>query len=148
MISPAPLTGPSSVTGPAPPAAPARLPARTLWALRVTATAHLVTVLGQAVIGGLFVTGEVDLLTQHNINATAGTVLAGLQLVAAIVLWRPGRGPAWPLWVSAAQVALMNGQILLGMERAVALHIPLAMVIFGVAVWMTAWTWRAGRERS
>ncbi|MGC5014454.1 hypothetical protein ACLQ2R_27130 [Streptosporangium sp. DT93] len=151
MISPAPLTGPPPAAGPAPPASQAprsRVPAWIVWSLRVTATLHLAGVLGQAVIGGLFVTGEVDLLTWHNVNAGASTALVGLQLAAAVALWRPARGPAWPLWVSAVQLVLMNAQVLLGMQRMLAPHVPLAMVIFGVAVSMTAWTWRTGRGRS
>jgi len=122
------------------------VPAWIVWSLRVTATLHLVTVLGQAVIAGMFVTGRVDMLAHHNLGAMITTALVGLQLIAAIALWRPVRGPLWPLGVSALQVTLVNAQIVLGQERAVAAHIPLAMVIFGMAVSMTAWTWRGQRR--
>lgn len=124
----------------------ARVPAWIVWSLRATATLHLATVLGQAIIAGMFVTGQVDLLAHHSLNATVTTVLVGLQLVAAIALWRPARGPVWPLWVSVLQAVLLNVQVLLGMERLVAPHIPLAMVIFGLAALMTAWTWRGQRR--
>ncbi|WP_329082000.1 hypothetical protein [Streptosporangium sp. NBC_01469] len=134
------------MSSPPAPTGRARVPAWIVWSLRVTATLHLVTVLGQAVIGGMFVTGKVDLLAHHNLNATVTTVLVGLQLIAAITLWRPGRGPLWPLWVSALQVVLVNAQVALGLERLVAMHIPLAMVIFGMAVSMTTWTWRGQRR--
>ncbi|MER5650482.1 hypothetical protein [Streptosporangium sp. NPDC002524] len=125
---------------------PARVPAWIVWSLRVTATLHLVTVLGQAVIAGMFVTGQVDLLAHHNLGAMITTALVGLQLIAAITLWRPGRGPLWPLGVSLLQLVLVNAQIVLGQERQVAMHIPLAMVVFGMAVSMTAWTWRGQRR--
>jgi heme A synthase len=134
------------MSSPPAPARRARVPAWVVWSLRVTATLHLVTVLGQAVIAGMFVTGKVDLLAHHNLNAFVTTALVGLQLIAAITLWRPGRGPLWPLWVSVLQVALVNAQIVLGQERLVAPHFPLAMVIFGLAVSMTAWTWRGQRR--
>ncbi|WP_440066570.1 hypothetical protein [Streptosporangium sp. OZ121] len=149
MSSPPAPTGRAPVPAPADPARvpartdPARVPAWIVWSLRVTATLHLVTVLGQAVIAGMFVTGKVDLLAHHNLGAMVTTALVGLQLIAAITLWRPGRGPLWPLGVSVLQLVLVNAQIVLGQERMVAAHIPLAMVVFGLAVWMTAWTWRA-----
>ncbi|MFF3438617.1 hypothetical protein [Streptosporangium sp. NPDC002721] len=151
MSSPPAPAGRARVPAPANPAdvpartGPARVPAWIVWSLRATATLHLVTVLGQAVIAGMFVTGEVDLLAHHNLGATVTAVLVGLQLIAAITLWRPGRGPLWPLGVSLLQAALVNAQIVLGQERLVAPHIPLAMVIFGLAVSMTAWTWRGPR---
>lgn len=128
-----------------PPAALAgrtRVPTWIIWSLRVTATLHLITVLGQAIIAGRFVTGEVDLLSLHNLNASLVAGLVFFQLVAAILLWRPGRGAAWPLWVSALQLVLVGAQMALGELRLVALHIPLAMVILAMAATMTAWTWR------
>lgn len=152
MSSPPAPTDRARVPGSADPADvpartdPARVPAWIVWSLRVTATLHLVTVLGQAVIAGMFVTGEVDMLAHHNLGATITTVLVGLQLIAAITLWRPGRGPLWPLGASALQLTLVNIQFVLGQERQIAMHIPLAMVIFGLAVSMTAWTWRGPRR--
>ncbi|MEU4411038.1 hypothetical protein AB0F88_41585 [Streptosporangium sp. NPDC023963] len=152
MSSPPAPTGRARVPVPANPGRvpartdPARVPAWIVWSLRVTATLHLVTVLGQAVIAGMFVTGEVDLLAHHSLGATVTSVLLGLQLIAAITLWRPGRGPLWPLGVSVLQATLVNAQIVLGQERQLAMHIPLAMVIFGLAVSMTAWTWRGQRR--
>lgn len=144
-VVPAPAE-PAEPAGVPAPTGPARVPAWIVWSLRVTATLHLVTVLGQAVIAGMFVTGQVDLLAHHNLGAMITTALVGLQLIAAIALWRPGRGPLWPLGVSVLQVALVNVQIVLGQERMVAMHIPLAMVVFGMAVSMTAWTWRGQRR--
>jgi hypothetical protein len=118
------------------------MPAWIVWSLRGTATLHLITVLGQAIIAGRFVTGEVDLLALHSLNALVVAALVFFQLVAAILLWRPGGGATWPLWVSALQLVLVVVQISLGTLRLVAPHIPLAMVILGLAATMTVWTWR------
>lgn len=116
-----------------------------VWSLRVLATAHLAGVLGQAALAGLFVTGDVDLLTWHRNNGGFTHSLLYLQLVAAVLLWRPGRGPLWPALASAGIVAAETVQVVLGQSRVIALHFPLGMAIFGMSAVFTAWTWRAGR---
>lgn len=116
------------------------------WSLRLTATAHLAGVLGQAALAGLFVTGDVDMLAWHRNNAGATHVLLYAQLVAAVLLWRPGRGPAWPAGTSAALVAVETVQVALGQDRELSLHLPLGMAIFGASALFTVWTWRAPRK--
>lgn len=112
-----------------------------VWSLRLTVTAHLVSVLAQAVLAGLFVTGDVDLLRMHNINGAVASTLATLQFVAAILLWRPGRGPAWPVWPSLLLTLLEGVQHTTGYSRSLDLHIPLGMLIFGIASVLTVWAW-------
>ena len=116
-----------------------------VWSLRVLATAHLTGVLAQAVLAGLFVTGDVDLLTWHRDNAGVTHSLLYLQLVAAVLLWRPGRGPLWPALASLGIVAAETVQVVLGQSRLVAPHFPLGMAVFGLSAAFTAWTWRAFR---
>ncbi|WP_241563852.1 hypothetical protein [Nonomuraea polychroma] len=119
-----------------------------VWSLRVTATVHLAGVLAQAELAGLFVTGDVDLLTWHRNNAGFTHSALYLQLVAAILLWRPGRGPLWPALVSLGLVAAETVQVAAGQDRVLALHFPLGMAIFGLSAVFTVWTWRAGRRVS
>ncbi|WP_235029879.1 hypothetical protein [Nonomuraea solani] len=116
-----------------------------VWSLRVTATAHLAGVLGQAALAGLFVTGDVDLLAWHRDNAGVTHSMLYLQLVAAILLWRPGRGPLWPALVSLGLVVVETVQVALGQWRVIELHFPLGMTIFGLSAVFTVWTWRALR---
>jgi hypothetical protein len=68
-----------------------RGPRLSLWALRVTATVHLVMVLAQPVLAGLFLTGNVDAITVHG---TLGSVLAAVSLVliAATLVYVLRRG--------------------------------------------------------
>ncbi|WP_285704927.1 hypothetical protein [Microtetraspora sp. NBRC 16547] len=124
-----------------------RPPGWIVWWLRIATTAHLAGVLGQAVLAGLFVTGNVDMLVQHRDNAGLTHTMLYLQLVAAILLWRPGRGPSWPAWASAALVALETVQVMLGLNRVLAGHFPLGVTIFGVSAVMAAWTWWGLRAR-
>ncbi|MEU6999733.1 hypothetical protein [Nonomuraea sp. NPDC046570] len=116
-----------------------------VWSLRGTATLHLAGVLGQAVLAGLFVTGDVDMLAWHRNNGGFTHVMLYLQLVAAILLWRPGRGPLWPAVASAALVVAETVQIVLGQERVIALHFPLGMAVFGCSAVLTGWFWGGRR---
>ncbi|SDQ66111.1 hypothetical protein [Thermostaphylospora chromogena] len=112
-----------------------------VWSVRGTVTAHLVSVLAQAVLAGLFVTGDVDLLRMHSMNAGVASTLVTLQFVAAILLWRPGRGAVWPLWASLVLVMLEGIQHTTGFSRDLGLHFPLGMLIFGFSSAMAVWAW-------
>ncbi|MFI0352664.1 hypothetical protein [Actinomadura sp. 9N407] len=126
-----------------------------IWTLRLSATGHLAGVLLQAALAGMFVTGDVGMLAWHRNNAGVTHALLYVQSVAAVLLWRPGRGPSWPAWASGALVAAETAQVALGQSRVIAAHIPLGMAIFGVSALLTVWTWRtpsqaarAGRAES
>ncbi|MFI0424735.1 hypothetical protein [Spongiactinospora sp. 9N601] len=113
-----------------------------IWSLRVLTTVHLLGVLGQAVLAGMFVTGDVDMLALHSDNALYTHVVSILLTVAAVLVWRPGRGPSWPAWAGGALVVVETVQIVLGQDRRLALHMPLGMLIFGVSLMVTLWSWR------
>ncbi len=112
-----------------------------VWSIRVTVTAHLVSVLAQGVTAGMFITGDVDLLRLHSINGEVASGLATLQFVAAILLWRPGRGAAWPIWPSLLLTLLEGIQHTTGLRRVLDLHVPLAMLIVGISAVMAVWAW-------
>ncbi len=122
-----------------------RAPAWIVWSLRSTAVLHLLGVLGQAILAGLFVTGDVDMLGWHRDNAGFTHVVLYLQLVASILLWRPGRGPAWPSWAAAALVAAETIQVAMGQDRVLAVHFPLGMAVFGATSLLTVLVWRVTR---
>ncbi|MGR6922219.1 hypothetical protein ACU635_48895 [[Actinomadura] parvosata] len=117
-----------------------------VWSLRVTATAHLAGVLAQAVLAGLFVTGDVDLLAWHRDNGGFTHALLYLQLLAAVLLWRPGRGAGWPALASVGLVVVETVQVALGQWRVLGGHFPLGMAIFGLSAVFTTWTWLAFRR--
>lgn len=109
------------------------VPGWVVWLLRLTVLLFAGLVLLQAVLAALFVTGDVGLLEAHGINAGFVTTVAFLQLVAAILVWRPGRGAAWPIWASVATFLLVEAQLAAGYARVIALHIPMGVTLFGVA---------------
>ncbi|MEU8547257.1 hypothetical protein AB0C81_09705 [Streptomyces roseoverticillatus] len=113
-------------------------------ALRVVAVLVLLDTLAQAALAGLFVTGDLDLLTWHAANAGVLSALTIVQTAAALAVRRAARGPLWPVVASAMLVMLVSAQQGLGEARVLAGHIPLGMAIFGCA---TALTYRAFAQR-
>ncbi|WP_283135099.1 hypothetical protein [Rhizohabitans arisaemae] len=119
------------------------------WSLRVLAMAVTLLALVQPVLAGLFVTGDVGMLDLHGMIASFLVVLAFLQIIASILAWRPGRGPAWPVSVSIGIFVVIELQAALGYARAIALHIPVGVLLFGllVALLIAVWSPRSDRRR-
>ncbi|MER7466776.1 hypothetical protein [Streptomyces sp. NPDC097981] len=114
------------------------------WPLRLMRTATtlvLLDTLAQAALAGLFVTGDLDLLTWHSANADVLTALTLLLTAAAVLVWRRPGGPAWPAAASAALAVLVGAQQGLGEARVLAAHMPLGMAIFGLATALMCWSW-------
>lgn len=120
-----------------------------LRVLRVVAVLVLLDTLAQAALAGLFVTGDLDLLTWHAANAGVLSALTVVQTVAALVVWRAARGPLWPAVASAVLVVLVSVQRGLGEARILAGHMPLGMAVFGCAAALTCWAFahRTGTVR-
>lgn len=110
----------------------------------MTSVLHLAGVLAQALLAGLFVTGDVDLLSWHVSNAGISYSLLLVQLAVSFLFWRR-RGVVWPLWATGALTLAESGQIWVGMSRALAVHFPLGMAIFGASAVMTLLLWRVTR---
>ncbi|WP_020576949.1 hypothetical protein [Actinopolymorpha alba] len=127
----------------------ALVPRWAVWSLRGPALLVTLLILAQPVFAGLFVTGDVGMLDLHSATASFLVALLFFQVVAAILVWRPGRGPAWPIAASAAAFVLAELQAGLGYARVVALHIPLGVLLFGlsVAFLITLWSPRLRHRR-
>ncbi|MDR3083433.1 MAG: hypothetical protein LBV60_21365 [Streptomyces sp.] len=113
------------------------------WVLfRIMVTCEAALALGQAVLAGSFLSGHYKALSLHELNAgfTGGIVL--LQVVAAVLLWRPGRGPGWPALVSTALLIVEGVQMEFGYSRTLAVHVPLGVLIVAATLLMLVWAWR------
>ena len=127
---------------------PARsVPGWAVWVLRLTVLLFAVLVLLQAVLAALFVTGDVGMLEAHGINAGAVGTVALLQTVAAILVWRPGRGVVWPIWASTASFLLVEAQLGFGYARLLMLHIPMGVALFGLAAGLLVGVFSPGIRR-
>lgn len=112
-----------------------------VWPLRIVATLHVLSLLAQGVLAGLFVTGDVGMLELHEVNGHLASAWLFLQLVYVVLLWRPGRGPSWPIWATVMLTGIEQGQIGLGYAGDIGYHIPVAMLLIALSAMMAAWTW-------
>lgn len=108
--------------------------------LRATLCLLALDVLAQAVLAGRFLSGDFASLTAHELNGAkiAGSVSFAV-VVAAILAWRAGPGPFWPVPVVAAVVLAVVGQIVLGFAHVLGVHVPLGVTIIGVTGWLAVW---------
>ncbi|MEU6781613.1 hypothetical protein ABZ912_20610 [Nonomuraea angiospora] len=109
-------------------------------AFKAVVVLNTLSVLAQAVTAGQLMSGGGA--GAHGMGAFAVHVLGLLQLVAAVLLWRPGRGPGWPALVGLAVLLLGFAQSALGGSGVLAVHVPLGMTLFGLSVWLLVWAWR------
>lgn len=111
-----------------------------LTAFKVIAALNTLSVLFQAVTAGQLLSG--GSAGSHGMGALAVHVLELAQLVAAVLVWRPGRGAGWPALVGLAILLLGFVQSAMGGSGVLAVHVPLGMVVFGLSVWLLVWAWR------
>ncbi|MEU7058280.1 hypothetical protein [Streptomyces sp. NPDC046197] len=121
----------------------------TLVLFRAVVTCEAALALGQAVLAGSFLSGHYQALDLHALNATATGLTAVAQIVAALLLWRPGGGPGWPVLAGIALFGAEAGQIAMGYARVLAVHVPLGVAIIVCTLLMFGWAWRpaAGSSR-
>ena len=115
------------------------------WVFRTTVTIEALLAFAQPVLIGGFLQGRYASLELHKENATFTGVTAMVMLLAAVVQWRPGRGPAWPVIASLAIVAAIVVQIIVGYARTLAVHVPLGVLIVAGDVLLLVWAWKPVR---
>ncbi len=96
----------------------------------------------QAVLAGGVVAGRIEMLPLHSNNGlllTAGTLAL---LVALVLAWRPGGGPAWVLLVGLAMTSATVVQLGLGFSRSLAVHVPLGTTVIIAQVMLLVWVWQ------
>ncbi|HEU4540750.1 MAG TPA: hypothetical protein VFR23_06445 [Jiangellaceae bacterium] len=126
------------------------VPGWAVWLLRVLVLLTAVLVFLQPVWAGLFVTGNVGMLGLHSAGHIFISLMLLLQIVAAVLVWRPGGGPSWPVWTSIGLFLLVGVQAGFGFARVLAVHIPVGVLTFGltVAMLIAAWSPRLRVRRS
>ena len=112
-----------------------------MLALRLIVTVHCGLILLQAVLAGQYLSGGFDAIAVHRANAGFVLLVGWAQAVAALLLWRPGRGPAWPLGASALVCVAELMQMAAGTSRELGLHVPLGVTLFGAMAALTGWAW-------
>jgi hypothetical protein len=136
----------------APPGTRPPLRTRVTWTLLfVVFTLHTALVIAQPLLAGAFLNGDLEAMKVHGPNGDAIAFTALLLVVpAAVLFWRPGRGPAWPAICAPVLFLAEGAQMSLGWAHQLGLHIPLGVAIVGLVVatevWLIRWRVRLGRK--
>jgi hypothetical protein len=117
-------------------------PAWPVWLFRAGVTAEAVFALAQALLAGGFLGGHYDLLAAHAENATNTGITAIVLVACAVLRWKPGGGPAWPIFAGTGLFLAEAGQIVLGYARVLAVHIPLGVGIIVAIALLLVSAWR------
>ncbi|MET8338577.1 hypothetical protein ABZV14_35680 [Streptosporangium canum] len=110
-----------------------------LYGLRILVTAQAVALVVAASFAGQAVQGGEDLAETHVMVGMVVHLIALLQIVAAVLVWRPGRGAGWPALASL-------GLLLIGMGQhfsweMLGTHVPSGLALFGLTVAVLIWAW-------
>ncbi|MHC1557602.1 hypothetical protein ACR9E3_01515 [Actinomycetospora sp. C-140] len=111
--------------------------------LRGVAVLHAAMALVQPVAAGALLQASTVGLTVHQAVGGSLLLVTLVQVVAAVLAWRPGHLPAWPIAVAAGLVVAETAQVALGATGVLAVHVPLGVAIVGTAVWFAWWAVRA-----
>ncbi|MFB6893369.1 hypothetical protein ACFCX4_29090 [Kitasatospora sp. NPDC056327] len=101
--------------------------------LRAAVALQTLAVLFQAVTAGLLLStsyGE----TLHGVGARVMYGASMLYLLAAVLAWRPGGGPARPVLHATGFLLLASVQVVLGIAHQPGAHVPLGVLMFGLSL--------------
>ncbi|WP_433497833.1 hypothetical protein ACQP1K_23360 [Sphaerimonospora sp. CA-214678] len=119
-----------------------------LHGLRILVVAQALGLVVAASYAGQAVNGGEDLAETHVMVGMVVHLIALLQIVAAVLVWRPGRGAGWPALASLVLFLVGIGQHF--SWEMLGTHVPSGLVLFGLTVAVLVWTWspRAAVRRS
>ena len=140
------LTPPSPATGVAPPATPVKVTTALVWL--TTAAIFL-----QAIIAGQFVSqdGKDGWITVHGVVADASWVLSLITAAYALATLRHHfpvlvRLAAALFAVTLLQTGIGHLTTEVGVDWLIAVHVPLAFVVFAVAGYLSVWAVRVRHQ--
>jgi hypothetical protein len=112
--------------------------------LRAGAGVSAVLACLQPVLAGAFLQGHYSMLAAHRMAGMFFALALVPTLLAALVVWRGGRGPGRPALFAALALVLCAAQIVLGFTRDLLVHVPLgaALLYLVVRILMLSWAKR------
>jgi hypothetical protein len=123
-------------------------PRATLWTLRGVTAVHTAIVIGQPVLAGLYLSGDVDALSIHASDGDLLLLVSFVQVVVALTYFLAGRGRSWPASSSVALFLAEGLQIGMGYSRQLAIHIPLGVGIVVAQMLFTVWVFGRSARRA
>lgn len=127
--------------------APARkAPPGLLYGLRVVVVAHAAALVVAASLAGQAVqAGGGAMAESHVMAGMLSHLVAIVQVVIALLVWRPGRGAGWPALASVVLLAAEMAQHLTW--ESLGAHLPNGVVMFGLTTAVLVWAWSPGSAR-
>jgi len=101
--------------------------------LRATVALQTLAVFLAPVTAGLLLTtpnGHV----LHSASAYTVWSVAVVQVVAAVLAWRPGGGSPRTILYAGVFLGLVTAQVFLGIAHVTTLHVPLGVLLFGLSL--------------
>jgi hypothetical protein len=114
-----------------------------LWTYRIVATVAAVLLFIQSILAGQFIADKHDKLAfmLHRENAIIASVVVLILVVAAILSVKPGGGSRLVLPRAIGLLVVTAGEAAAGFAKLTALHIPLGVLLIGIAAWMAISSW-------
>ncbi|MEQ4722651.1 hypothetical protein [Nonomuraea sp. B19D2] len=122
----------------------ARLSPGLLHSLRIVVTAQAAALLVAASFAGQ----AVESAAMAETHVMAGMVVhlvALVQIVLAVLVWRPGRGAGWPALASVALFVVGLAQHFTWLWLGA--HLPNGVLLFGLIVAVLSWAWSPAAAR-
>ncbi|MEU9952710.1 hypothetical protein [Streptomyces sp. NPDC047939] len=101
--------------------------------LQIAIALQTLTIFLQAISAGLLLTSSYG-ETLHSVGARVMYAASMLYVLAAILAWKPGGGPARPIWYASGFLVLASVQVVLGIAHVPSVHLPLGVLMFGLSL--------------
>ncbi|WP_328895561.1 hypothetical protein [Streptomyces sp. NBC_00236] len=101
--------------------------------LQIAIALQALTIFLQAISAGLLLTSSYG-ETLHSAGARVMYGAAMLYVIAAVLAWKPGGGPARPIWYASGFLVLASVQVVLGIAHVPSVHLPLGVLMFGLSL--------------
>jgi hypothetical protein len=119
-----------------------------LPALRVAAVVNTLALIVQAVLAGMFLSGQDSAIDLHATTATAVVALGLVLTILGFLAWRRRLVERSAFTVSTALLVTEVAQTAIGYAHLMWLHVPLGVVLFGGVVQLAPRITRAGHKPS
>ncbi|WP_112242813.1 hypothetical protein [Kribbella monticola] len=126
---------------------PVRRPRVSLWALRLVLLLHTALVVAQPILAGYYLSGDSDAMDMHSPIGSTLWMISMIQLVPALLYWRPGGGRLWPAGLTLLLFVAEFLQMIFGHSQNLAIHVPLGSAIVIAVVALTIWSFRPAARR-
>jgi hypothetical protein len=114
-----------------------------VWIYRIVATVAAILLFVQSILAGEFIADKNDKLAfmLHRENAIASVVVVLVLVVAAILTVWPGGGRRTVLPRAIGLLVVTAGEAAAGFAKLTPLHVPLGVLLIGIAAWMAISSW-------